>query len=262
MTTPRLNRVLIVSGASTESVEEHIRWGANFRTEDAFVINTLAGGWYADLLANRGAALAEEKTLASDLVTFGPYMIGIQNPTVSPDGSNQIDVPALNETLANLADRAHWMRVTTPEAGDSYVQFDVIRITVFVDAPKITIVEVGPGQLVGDDFRLGPHTYTQFLFERHTAPHAEEVVTQRREWGELTERGSALRVLDITTSEPTTTGSQEEATAIVRYAPALAIGTMLTDDLGRVWTVEGSRTLGDRRYLEYSLTRQVVAVGG
>ena len=89
-----------------------------------------------------------------------------------------------------------------------------------------------------------------------------ETVIDRKTWGELTERGSALGVLDITTSGPTTTGSQEEAIAIVRYSPALAIGTALTDDLGRVWTVEGSRTIGDRRYLEYSLTRLVGAVGG
>ena len=258
MTTPRLNRIFTVSGSSTETVEGHIRWGANARANDAFFIQSIAGGWYADMLANRGAALQDSVTLASGLVTFNPYLVAIQNPTVSPDGSNQIGVPALNESLANLADRAHWMRVTTPDAGESYVEFNAILITVFVDSPAITILEVGPGQLVGDDFELGPDTYTQFLFERHTAEETVETVSDMPAWGELTERGSSVAVLDITTSDPTTSGSQEEAIAVVRYAPNLAIGTTLTDDLGRVWTVDGSRTLGDRRYLEYSLTRQVI----
>ena len=68
----------------------------------------------------------------------------------------------------------------------------------------------------------------------------------------LTERGSQLGVLDITTGEPTTTASEETGAAVVRYESGLAVGETLTDDLGRVWTVDGSRTLEDRRYLEYS----------
>ena len=259
---PRLRRLFTVSGSSTETVDRHIEWGANARQADAFIIPVEQGAWYADALIARGFALPDSVVLASGLVAHNAYNIGIQNPTVSPDGSDQEDVPALNETLANLADRAHWLRVTTPDSGDSYVEFNVIRITVFVDQPAITVVEVGPGTLVGDDFTLGPTTYTTFSFERHTAPHTVEVTTDRKAWGELTERGSVVGILDITTSEPTTTGSQETGEAVIRYNADLAIGTELTDDLGRVWSIDGSRTIADRRYLEFSLTRQVVALDG
>ena len=67
-----------------------------------------------------------------------------------------------------------------------------------------------------------------------------------------------MGVLDITTAAPTTTGSQEEGTAVVRYAADLAVGTMLTDDLDREWVIDGSRTIGDRRYLEFSLYRSIL----
>ena len=262
MTTPRLNRIFIVSGSSTQTVEEHILWGANARTDDAFLINTSAGGWYADLQSNRGAALQASVVLASGLVSFNPYLIGIQNPTVSPDGTNQIDVPSLRDTVSNMGDRLHWLRVTTPDAEGAYVQFRVLRIFSFVDAPMITVVEVDMPTLSGDDFTLGPTDYTQIQFQRHTHEVSRVSVMDRKAWGELTERGSALGVLDISTSDPTTTGSQEEGIALVRYESGLAVGESLTDDLGRVWTIEGSRTLEDRRYLEYSLTRMIGTAGG
>ena len=268
-TAPRLNRIFTVSGASSEAVEGPIQWGSNVRLPDAFNLTTTMGAWYADAFAARGYALPDSNVLASQLVAFAPYQFGILNPTVSPDGTNQNDVPSLRDTLMNALDRRHWMRVETPDSGESYIEFEVIRITVFVDQPMITVVEVGQGRdgfaapvLVGDDFALGPDQYVQFSFERHTALQAVETTFGRRVWGRLVERGSALGVLDITTSAPTVGASEETGSAIVRYSPDIAIGTALTDDLGRVWVIEGSRTINDRRHLEFSLARTVAALGG
>ena len=263
MTTPKLNRIVTVSGSSTQSAEQHIRWGSNDRASDAFNIQSVAGGWYADKFINRGFALPDSAVLASDLVAFLPYMVAIQNPTVSPDGTHQINVPVLRDTLINNLDRLHWLRVRTPDSEGAYVEFYVLRITVFVDAPFVTIVEVGNDEqfglpiLVGEDFTLAQDSYTQFEFENHTHQVSTTTITDRRVWGDVLERGSQLGVLDISTDDPTQTASEETATAVVRYQAALAVGETLTDDLGRVWTVEASHTTLDRRFLEYDLTRMV-----
>ena len=72
MTTPRLNRIFTVSGSSTQTVEDHVRWGANDRADDAFVLMSAAGGWYADKLVNRGYAWPDSGALASELVDVQP----------------------------------------------------------------------------------------------------------------------------------------------------------------------------------------------
>ena len=184
------------------------------------------------------------------------FIVGL--PTVSPDGTPQVDVPGLGDTIS-IDDDDHWVRLTTPGAGESYLQWNVRMNTVFTTAGRANWQAEMP-VLVGADFALAPDSYATFLFERHTADQTIVSVTDRPVWGELLERGSALGVLDITTADPTTTGSQEEAAAIVRYDAGLAIGTALTDDLARVWTIDGSRTVDDRRYLEFSLSRTVGGV--
>ena len=271
MTTPNLNRVFTVSGASTQTVNAPIQWGADDRQSDSTFISATSGAWYADVAQNRGITMPDSVVLASGLVTFNPYLVGVMTPTNSPDGTDQLDVPPLNETLANMADRFHWMRVTTPDAGGAYVQFHVIRIFSFVDQPTISVMEVGQSGdalfpdpvLVGEDFALEPDGYVQFSFERHFADQTVETTFDKKVWGQLLERGSALGVVTVTTEETDAlTASQEEALAIIRYNPSLAIGTRLVDDLGRQWTIEGSRSLEERRYLEYSLTRSVAAVSG
>ena len=68
-----------------------------------------------------------------------------------------------------MLDRAHWMRVRTPDSGDSYIEFNVIVVTVFVDSPMVTVLEVENPVLVGDDFALGPDELCpNSNFENHT----------------------------------------------------------------------------------------------
>ena len=188
------------------------------------------------------------------------------NPdSVNPDGTTQGDVPRIGDLLdaSNRLDDSHWVRLSKPGL-DSYVQWTVTEAYLSNAGHIQLTVPNDSGQLVGDDFTIAYDDHVIFTFELREADQSITTVTNFPAWGELTERGSALGVIDVTTAEggQTTTGSQEEATAVVRYDPRFAIGTMLTDDLGREWLIQGSRTLQDRRYLEFDLTRQVAGVSG
>ena len=251
MTTPRLNRIFTVSGSSTRTERLPIRYGANDRQADGF--SRQRGEWYpTDALFN---ALPDTAAMASDLVAFDPSFVNIEMPTVNADGSIQGGVTPLNSLLSLDEDQNHWLRITTPEAGASYVQFTVTFVRAFDDEVGIS---VEGGTLVGSDFALEQDTYTQFLFERHTSEQSITTTMNLPVWGELTERGSALGVISITSQDdPVTTGVQEEASAVVRYDDRLAIGMLLTDDLDRTWGIRGSRTIQDRRYLEFDLSREV-----
>ncbi len=250
MTTPRLNRVFTVTGSSTRTVRAPIRYGVNNRQADGF--SQAQGEWYA-----AGAffnALPDSAALASDLVAFLVTVLNIENPTVNADGSMQDGVTAL-PSLLSIQDEGHWVRITTPDAGESYVQYDVTFVTTHAD--EVTLSVENP-LLVGADFALAQDTFAQILFERHTSEQSITGTTNLPVWGELAERGAVLGVISITTEdEPVTTGAQEEALATVRYHPDLAIGMQLRDDLNRTWGIRGSRTIGDRRYLEFDLSRAV-----
>ena len=52
-------------------------------------------------------------------------------------------------------------------------------------------------------------------------------------------------------------GNVETATIRTRYLADAAIGSGVTDDLGRVWAVTGTNTIGDRKYLEFQCSRSV-----
>ena len=253
MTTPipRLNRIFRVSGSSTRTERLPIRYGANDRRLPPYVVPISQGQWVATTFSSSvGAGV----TTAQQFADLGIEGFTIENPTVNPDGTIQGGVTPLN-ALLSIADQGHWMRVATPDSGESYVEFDVTFIRTFDDESQITVEN---GRLVGDDFALAPETYTQFLFERHSSDQSVTTTTDLPVWGELTERGSVLGVISITSEDdPVTTGAQEEAGAVVRYDDRLAIGMLLTDDLARVWGIRGSRTLGDRRYLEFDLSRTV-----
>lgn len=249
MTTPRLNRIFTVSGSSTETALALIRWGINNRAElpvDA------PGEW----TVFAGSRVTGDKT-AQDVISDRWGTFEFFEITVNDDGTPQTDVPGW-QTLREIADENHWMRLYSAD-GESYVQATVSFLS--GHRPYEIQVDRDSWTLTGDDFPIPESGYLTFALERHHAQQSITMTTDRRAWGELTERGSSLGVIDLTTGGQSVTGSQEEASAVIRYSPDLAIGTSLTDDLERVWTISGSRTLRDRRYLEFDLTRTVQAVG-
>ena len=250
MTTPRLNRIFTVSGSSTETVLALILWGINSR-EDASP--DAAGEW----TAFAGFPRVSGEKDASDVVSERWSLFEIYADTVNPDGSQQTDVAAW-QTLREQADEGHFFRLYSAD-GESYLQATVDFLSGL--RPAEIEVDRDSWELVGEDFTIPESGYLAFALERHQAEQSITTVTARPAWGELSERGSALGVIDLTVGGQAVTGSQEEANAVVRYDADLAIGTMLTDDLDRVWTIRGSRTVGNRRYLEFDLVRTVQAVG-
>lgn len=255
---PRLNRIFSVTGSSTRTFTGPIRWGFNERLLQGFT--AAAGQWWA----TRPTPNFNERVPA-DVVTAAAFksatFVELYQVGVNPDGSQSAS-PNLRTTLS-LADRGSWIRFTTPDAGESYLEGNVTFFR--AAAADVSVGFSGALTLHGDDFAMAPDDYIEVMFERHTAEQTVETMVNQKVWGELTERGSALGVIDITTDPmASVTGSQEEGSAIIRYDPGLAIGTGLVDDLARAWTIRGSRTLQDRRYLEYDLVRMVtgLAPGG
>ena len=83
--------------------------------------------------------------------------------------------------------------------------------------------------------------------------------TTRRVWGRILERGAEAGLLTLTTDTDPVPGTVEVAEFVIRYDVNLAIGNVLVDDLGREWALRSSRSILDRRYLEFEGTRNVVA---
>ena len=263
MTTPRLNRIFSVTGSSTRTERRPIEWGYNAVTPNN-VPEALAGQWcpfLAGLSTIDDGALASE--YAASVTAFDLYP-----ESVGPGGAAQTGVPRIGDQfpVGNTQDDDHWVRLSKP-GQNGYVQWAATSVRTLAggfqtDGLVRVSVPGGAGQLVGDDFTIGYSDYVVFSFERHAADFPVTTTIDKRVWGELLERGSALGVIDVTTAQgnQVLTGSQEEGSATVRYDPGLGIGTMLVDDLARTWLIRGSRTLRDRRYLEFDLTRQVAGV--
>ena len=76
---------------------------------------------------------------------------------------------------------------------------------------------------------------------------------------EIAERGqSAILELDgVEVRLNRDAGNLEYATIRTRYVSEIAIGTSVTDDLDRVWTVDSTNTIGDRRFLEFQCSRSI-----
>ena len=256
MTTPSLNRIFTVSGSSSETTRFPIRWGFNKRIDSGFPLE--AGEWYAaDGSFNRvPASIVTAQQFLDWTMLDSRVYFEVDSQSVESDGGFQLDVIALGAVLG-IPDEGRWLRITTPDAGESYLQFSVVFTRTSEGTNSFS---ANSGELIGSDFDLGPTTYTQFLFQRHEADQTIQTTQDMRVWGEMLERGSVLGVVTIGTEQPATTGSQEEGTVIVRYDPALAIGTSLMDDLGREWEIRGTRALANRRFLEFDLVRNVAAV--
>ena len=76
---------------------------------------------------------------------------------------------------------------------------------------------------------------------------------------EIAERGqtATLALEGVQVRLETDAGDMEYAAIRTRYLAEAGIGSTITDDLGRVWTVNGSNTIGDRKYLEFQCSRSI-----
>ena len=76
---------------------------------------------------------------------------------------------------------------------------------------------------------------------------------------EIAERGqtATLELDGVQVRLDTDAGDMEYAAIRTRYLADAGIGSTITDDLGRVWTVNNSNTIGDRKYLEFQCSRSI-----
>ena len=258
MTSPaqNLNRLFTVSGQSPTTQRVPIAWGFDTRIEQgSFPENVEPGSYFVRREGGFfGTLLMATDTSAQAIVDLNLIYAGWLYQPVNEDGTLQTGTDPL--TVVTIADEQNWIRISTPEAyaAGNYIQANVTFISIRANSVETRLAD---GVLVGDDFTWGPDTFIQIRFERHEHDQTITAVSDIPVWGRLSERGSQVGIVQLSVDGPVTSESQENAVAIVRYAPNLAIGTSLTDDLGRVWTIAGSRTLQERRFLEYDLTRTV-----
>ena len=136
--------------------------------------------------------------------------------------------------------------------------------------PRVPFLVLGAGELV-QDFDLAPMQPQDHLYRFNVGQYpdlwgVETVETQtpgarveRRVWCRLTERGSGVGQIRITTPGASRQQQRESCSITIRYSPDLAIGQEIVDWRGRVWDVDSSRTILDERYLVFECSRAVDA---
>ena len=81
-------------------------------------------------------------------------------------------------------------------------------------------------------------------------------------WGDLIEEGIAGGIVNVAGTGPTES-VQITATLITRFVGRyFNVGDVLSDDLGRFWSVFDARLITDRRYVEVRLSSGTYIAGG
>ena len=130
-------------------------------------------------------------------------------------------------------------------------------------------VNVSNGRLVGGaDFDV---TDAPLGFDFDLTQYAETGEVEKRVWCRIIEQGGTAGLVRLNAAQSSPDpgsdaseggfeeGAQEEVTVLTPYDEDIANGDEIVDDLGRVWTVSSSRTLNERRYIEYSAFRTSLA---
>ena len=266
MRTYSLNRVVTISGASAETSEQPIEWRMDFHDgigisgtastqlpslgRYAFNRGSYSGSWHYDEVHDTDALLA---------IAIPTLEVGAQS--IFPDGSPNTILPSLEASLTDATldnvevrfrperqDSDNYFRWTATGRGDYFPGQEKFHeyIFLYVESPE----------LVGDVFSWNRNERVFFPVEGITAPQSTSETTNRKAWGQLVELGLTSGIVSVGSSEIQTT-SEETARLILRYAPDLAQGGKVTDDLGRAWTVRSSRAIQNRRYLDFELYRVV-----
>ena len=116
-------------------------------------------------------------------------------------------------------------------------------------------VSVQGGVLSGPDFEVTVDGGLIVGFSEITSVRPGAARTQAV-WCRITERGSETGLLAIQADDSSLTIS-ESATFVIRFIVPTIAGafTTITDEFNRVWSVNGSRAILDRRYLALECTR-------
>ena len=230
---PILRRPVDVTGSSTVTTQQP--------TPTAFDDGYGSGfdGWFAeDMNGDRLSA----PTVPTDLLTAVTIVLSEQSPRFPPFDFDRGGYP---EFLYAIRTDGRSV-LTWPITGvtNRLLGGQIIARAVGVSAPTEI---VGSGDIVA----FGTN------YDVTAVPITVDTVS--RLLADIAERGqtATLEVDGIQVRLDTDAGDMEYAAIRTRYLAAAAIGSTITDDLGRVWTVNGSSTLGNRQYLEFQCSRSI-----
>lgn len=245
MTTPNLNRIVTVTGATTIttaqprafpfSIYELPPGGNRWSTGTGLTTNpealeflplpAMVSGFADIKWIGSALTIFNDDGTRTDFLPLDTQVTGRIYLFLPIDGALTI-VASWNRTALSL--------VRGPSLVQEGWRWEVEDFQVFHDVP---VVEAA--------VNLG--------YDEYTSQVMNQVGTQRTIWAEQRERGVTTGILRI--GDSLGTGTEESAAFITRYDVALAVPISITDDLGRIWTVGSARSILDRRYLEYETFR-------
>ena len=262
----RLNRVVTISGASAETSEQPIEWRFDYQDgigisgtastrlpshgRYAYNRGSYAGSWHHDEIHDTDALLA---------TSIPTIELGAQS--IYADGTPNTVLPSIEASLTDATLDGVEVRFRPERLPDTnYFRWTATgRSDYFPGEPKhheFIFVYIESPALVGEPFAWDRNERVFFSVEGITAPQSIGEVSNRKAWGAITELGIVSGIVSVG-SDNLQTASEETARLILRYDADLAQGKTVTDDLGREWTVRSSRSIRERRFLEFELFRVV-----
>ena len=230
---PILRRPVDVTGSSTVTTVEPVP------TEFSDGYGSGFDGWYA--LDANGMVL-QNVFAPLNLVGASAIVVSEQRPRFPPYDADRGGYPTL--LYAIVAD------------GRSVAGWPITGVT----------SNILGGQIIGRIIAIGPPfmlenvgTIVAFGTNYDTTNVPVTTNTRNRLLAEITERGqlATLAVEGLAIRLDPIAGDMEYATIRTRYVADAAIGSAITDDLNRLWVVNGTATIGDRRYLEFQCSRTI-----
>ena len=259
MTTARPNRTFTLTSRQTVDATEPIQWPySDYRdpSEASFPVFGLdsTGFWRAYLAFGNILALPSESTSLDDIIGMR-----LSKQVVAPTSQFTID----HNGLTDLPDLVAWyaaqdaptLRLYSDD-GAAYVEWAVAGVEL-ITAPSathtafdITLVNrtaVGPAFAVGNTI----------LVQLSGLVGASTITLNRDEtvWGRQRENAVVSSLLDL--GQGAVLQPVETCAVTIPYRLGYTVGIRIIDDLGRSWEVVGTRTVGDRRQLEYTCERTV-----
>ena len=229
---PILRRPVDVTGSSTVTTQQP--------TPTPFDDGYGSGfdGWSA----RNADGVLPAPTAPTDLATVIAILLSEQFPVFPPFDSNRGGYPTILYGI--------------DASGNAIAEWPITGVTSLVSFGQIIgrIVAVDPATMLADTGEI-------VAFGTNYDITAVPVTTDTtfRVLAEIAERGqtATLELDGVEVRLNRDAGNVEYATIRTRYVAEFAIGTSVTDDLDRVWTVDSTNTIGDRRFLEFQCSRSI-----
>ena len=262
----KLNRIAYVSASSGRTAEQPIEWRFNF--QDGLGISGTA-----DTQLPATGKYAFDRSFASSWHHYDEChdtdaLLTLRIPTIQlgkavfENGDLDTLTPDAETALKDAALVGKWVRFRPERVSpDNYIQWQGQgRGDYFSDSAKFQeffFADVASPELVGPPFEWLRDEPVIFSVEGLTAPASISDTADKKCWAQINEYGATQDVISVGSTEHQTP-STETARAVIRYDDSLARGRKLTDDKNRTWDIVSSRSIVDRRFIEFQLSRVVL----